>query len=334
MSVINSLLNKIKPSGIMDIINIGSIFKDELDTQYMYKKNLNLSKMINKSLSMPSLSKYDRMKVKNDDYLRHIKNFIRMYNENNKHKMAYIKKSIGFKYILGDEVLKISTFFGEFEDFENAKAQNIFFITLDNRKKPIGFRDTIVFTRIIGQWALSDVILGKDKGEMDIQFYDLFKDDDVRFLLDENIIKDILANKEYISNYYYQRGFPKREFKTFDPEVVQSRKDIKIQIGDKCMIAENNNLSFGRCSNATKFNMENGQIKYKDNCVSYHENGEVDLIDCDAPTECSISGGNCNKFQIRRFGGIEVVGTDKCLNSTKYLSDCYDVEKAYLLNNK
>lgn len=330
MSVINSLLNKIKPSGIMDIINIGSIFKNELDTQYMYEKNLNLSKLINKSLSMPSLVKYKHKKIENDDYLRHIKNFILLYNENNKHKMRYIKKSIGFQYIMGEKVLKISTFFGEFEDFGNAKAQNIFFITLNNRVKP-DFGKSIVFTRIIGQWALSDVILGKDKGEMDIQFYDLFKDDDVRFLLDEKIIKDILDNKDYITNFYYQRGFPKREFKTFDPESFSSTKPVKVQLGDKCLREDGGKISFGICGSATTFVLKDGQIRHGDKCVSFHGNGEIDLIDCDAPHECGESGGNCNKFEMRRFGGMEVVGLDKCLNSTKYTSECYSADRVKLI---
>lgn len=331
MSVINSLLNKIKPSGIMDIINIGSIFKDELDTQHMYEKNLNLSKLINRSLSMPSLTKYKRQNVGNNNYLRHIKNFILLYNENNKNRMKYIKKSIGFQYVLGNQILKISTFFGEFENFKNAKAQNIFFITLNNRVKPYNFKKSIVFTRIIGQWALSDVILGKDKGEMDIQFHDIFKDDDVRFLLDEKIVKDILDNKEYITNFYYQRGFPKRKFKTFDPEVIVPTKASRIKLGDKCLRASGDKLHFGHCNKATSFDMKDGKIKYGDKCVSFHENGELELIDCGAPTECGASGGNCNKFAPRKFGGMEIVGTGKCLNSTKYTSECYNAERVKLL---
>ena len=331
MSVINSLLNKIKPSGIMDIINIGSIFKDELDNQYMYAKNLKLSKLINSSLSMPSLAKYKRQSVGNNEYLRHIKNFVLLYNEQNEHKMAYIKKSIGFQYVLGNQILRISTFFGEFEDFGNAKAQNMFFITLNNRVKPYSFKKSIVFTRIIGQWGLSDVILGKDKGEMDIQFHDIFKDDDVRFLLDEKIVKDILDNKDYITSFYYQRGFPKREFKTFDPESIVPSKAVKIQLGDKCLREDGGKLSFGTCGSATTFVLKDGKIKHGDKCVSFHGNGEVDLIDCEAPYECSESGGNCNKFKPRRFGGMEIVGTGKCLNSTKYSGDCHSAQRVKLL---
>ena len=332
MSVINSLLNKIKPSGIMDIINIGSIFKNELDTQYMYEKNLNLSKLINKMLSMPSLTKYTRQNVKNDDYLRHIKNLILLYNENNKNRMRYIKKSIGFQYVMGNHILKISTFFGEFEDFENAKAQNIFFITMNNRVNPHDFRNSILFTRIIGQWALSDVILGKDKGEMDIQFHDIFKEDDVKFLLDEKIVKDILDNKEYIGNFYYQRGFPKREFKTHDPEIIVPTKASRVQLGDKCLSEDGGKLSFGTCSSkTTTFDFKDGKIKHGDKCVSFHGNGEIELIDCEAPTNCTESGGNCNKFKPRRFGGMEIVGTGRCLNSTKYTSECHSAERVKLL---
>ena len=280
---------------------------------------------------MPSLTKFTHQKVENNEYLRHIKNFVLLYNEQNQHKMAYIKKSIGFQYVLGNQVLRISTFFGEFEDFGNAKAQNIFFITLNSRVKPIDFRETIIFTRIIGQWALSDVILGKDKGEMDIQFHDIFKEDDVKFILDEKIVKNILDNKDYITDFYYQRGFPKREFKTFEPEVVVPTKAVRVQLGDNCLRESGGKLHFGSCHKATTFDMKDGKIKHGNKCVSFHGNGEVELIDCEAPTECRESGGNCNKFKPRKFGGMEIAGTGKCLNSTKYSSECHSAQRVKLL---
>lgn len=334
----SSTLNMIKGHNITNIKNIGAVFKDVLDVDFIKEKDVELKSLVNNILKLPKVEKTFNAKLSNEEYMFLTKNFINYFNENNKNRMAYLKKSFGIKYVINDtHFLYFILFFCEFEDFKrSSKAQNVLFLSLSEKDKSFNFTNSILFSKILGQWGSSDVLMGSENEFVKSRFIDIFKDQPIKYVLDEHIIQDLLKNKDYISNNYYDRGFPKKEFKTQKPEYIKPTNSVRIKLGNKCLNVTDNKLSFVDC-NKTESNFQftdNSKLKYtgdeNNNCVAYHGNGDVTLVPCDTINTCDGSNGvqSCQIFKPRKFGGLEIVGKDrKCLSNKKTSVDCYNADK-------
>lgn len=330
---LSSKLKMIKGSNITNIKNFGAVFKDDLDIDFIKEKEDNLEKLRNK-IVIPKVKKVTNTQLTNQEYLYLTKNFINLYNENNKKRMSYLKKSFGVKYILNDKyILYFVLFFCEFEDFErNSKAQNIFFLSFSEQNKNFDFEESIVFTKVLGQWPSSDILFGNEDEFIKIRFIDIFKDQPIKYVLDEQIIKKVLEDKKYITEYYYDRGFPPKNFKTIKPQYMKTTKPVKIKIDDKCLDIKEGKILFNLCDlTKSKFNILENKLQYENtnNCIAFHKNRDMSLVPCDTINVCDNSNNlqSCQIFSGRKFGGLEIVGKNKCLNKNLEAIDCHKAQK-------
>ena len=340
----SSILNIIKGSNITNSKNFGVIFNDTLDVDYLNEKNTELKKLVNNNRNIPNIKSTKKVFISNSEYLYLVKNFINYFNENNKNRMNYLRKSFGIKYLINDtHFLYFILFFCEFEDFERtSRAQNILFLSLNEKDKDFILEDSVIIARILGEWPTSDVLLGNEDEFGKKRFIDIFKDQPIRYVMDDNIIGNILSKKGYITDNYYERGFPPKKFRTENPRYYKNEKekDVKIMIGDKCLDVKDNKLSFKKC-NQTKslFSFtEDNKLKYindnQNNCVSFHKDGDISLSPCDTIDSCDTSNElqNCNTFKPRKYGGLEIVGKNRmCLDNDKTSTECYKVNKLKLI---
>ena len=337
----SSMLNMIQGHNITNIKNFGSVFKDELEKKYIKEKDTELKRLTNSKLKIPKIDIVSNAKLSNTEYMFLTKNFVNYFNENNKKRMSYLKKSFGIKYsINGTHFLYFILFFSEFEDFKlSSKAQNIFFLSLSEKEKDFDFTKSIIYSKILGQWASSDVLMGSENEFAKQRFIDIFKDDPIRYVLDDHIIQKVLGNKKYITDHYYERGFPPKEFKTQKPIYYKPNKPVQVKIGNKCLNVNNNKLSFGDCNKTkSKFQFTDSyKLKYNDNqnnCIGFHKNGDMSLVPCDTVNVCNGSNDlqNCSIFKPRKHGGLEIVGKDrKCLTTSKTSGNCYETAKVSFL---
>ena len=335
----SSALNMIQGHNITNIKNLGAVFKDVLDVDFIKEKDTSLKKLTNDSLKLPKIKSVTNTKLSNQEYMYLSKNFVNYYNENNKYRMNYLKKSFGMKYYINEtHFLYFILFFCEFEDFKrSSKAQNIFFISL-SKKEDFDFTSSIIFSKVLGQWGSSDILMGSENEFVKTRFIDIFKDDPIRYVLDEHVINQVLKDKGYITNNYYDRGFPEKKFKTQKPQYLKPTGPVKMKIGGKCLLVDKNNkIKFGACSTSeSKFKfLDNNKIQYQDNnenknCVAFHKNGDMTLVPCDTINVCSNTNStqSCQTFKPRKFGGLEIVGKDrKCLSKDLLEVDCYNAGK-------
>jgi len=332
----SSLLNMVKGHNITNTKNFGAVFKDTLDLKFVKDKETRLKSLVNSSIKVPKIKDVKSVKMTNDEYLYLTKNFINFYNENNKERMAYLKKSFSAKYELdGKLILYGVMFFCEFEDFErNSKAQNIIFLSLSEIGKDIDFAKSILYTKVIGQWGSSDVLMGNENEFVKSRFIDVFKDNPVKYIFDQDTIKKILGGKKYITKYYYERGYPKKEFKTIKSQYVDPKKSVGIKLGDKCIDLTNGKINISKChANSTKFLVRENKKLYhesSDSCLAFHKDGEMSLVPCDTINVCDDSNKlqSCQMFQARKYGGLEIVGKkDKCLSKDMKAVECYKSDK-------
>jgi hypothetical protein len=338
----SSMLNMIQGHNITNIKNFGAVFKDVLDVDFLKEKDVALKKLTNSGLILPKVDTTINAKLSNQEYMFLTKNFINLYNENNKKRMKYLKKSFGIKYVINDtHFLYIILFFSEFEDFNrSSKSQNILFVSISEKEKDFTFEDSLLYSKIIGQWGSSDVLMGSENEFVKSRFINIFKDSPIKYVLDKHIIQDVLDNKGYITNNYYERGMPERQFETQKPEYIKTTNPIKIKLGDKCLNVSNNKLSFVGCNDTeSKFKFtEKSKLEYttdnNNNCVAYHQNGDMTLVPCDTINVCSNSSNiqSCQIFKSRKFGGLEIVGKErKCLMNNKTSQDCHKSDKVSYL---
>ena len=99
----SSALNMIQGHNITNIKNYGAVFKDVLDVDFIKEKDINLTKLTNTSLKLPKIDKVINAKLSNQEYIYLAKNYINYYNENNKYRMNYLRKSFGLKYFINNE---------------------------------------------------------------------------------------------------------------------------------------------------------------------------------------------------------------------------------------
>ena len=334
----SSMINMIQGHNITNIRNLGAVFKDVLDVDFIKEKDADLKKLVNSGLKLPKVEKTFNAKLSNSEYMFLTKNFVNYFNENNKNRMAYLKKSFGIKYAINDtHFLYFILFFCEFEDFKrSSKAQNILFLSLSEKETSFNFKDSILYAKILGQWGSSDVLMGSENEFVKSRFIDIFKDDPIRYVLDPHIIQDVLNKKGYITDNYYDRGFPPKKFKTQEPEYIKVETASRIKLDNKCLNVKDNKLSFVDCNKTeSKFIFtDKSKLKYtndnNNNCVAYHGNGDITLVPCDTINTCNSSNGvqSCQVFKPRKFGGLEIIGKErKCLTKFKTAEDCYKASK-------
>jgi hypothetical protein len=328
---ITSLLSSIKPSNIIDSLNIGTMFKENIDTKFIDKTNKNLVGIINKNLILPEINKITKLDYDNNEYLYMVKNFILFYNERHKERIAFFRKSYKYKYKVNDKYyLFLTFFFCEIENYESTKTPTILFMNFKKITATKYDPETIIYSRVIGMSMKSDVFMGSEREIVKKRFIDIFKEE-IKYVLPDEINDYILNNKKYVTNYYYDRDFPKREFKTIIPEINKTNKLKKLKLGDKCLDINGSNISFKECKNVkTKVKNTNDKIKTIDNfCLSYHAKNNYSLVPCDSITNCDNNGilNNCNQLKVRKYGGIEIVGMNKCINNNGELSECYKADR-------
>lgn len=332
----SSLLNMVKGHNITNINNFGAVFRDTLDIDFVKEKEDSLMKLRNANIKIPKINKVDNVKISNDEYLYLTKNFINYYNENNKHRMAYLKKSFSVKYLLDNtKILYGIMFFCEFEDFKrNSKAQNILFLSMSDKGKDFEFTDTILYTKVIGQWPSSDILMGNENEFVKSRFIDIFKDEAIKYVFDEDTIKKILGGKKYITKYYYERGYPPKKFKTISSQYVNPGKAVTMKLGNKCINVKNGKVVVNKCrKNTTKFSIKNDKKMYHketDSCLAFHQDGDMSLVPCDTINVCDDTNKlqSCQLFQPRKYGGLEIVGKkDKCLTKDMKATKCYQSDK-------
>ncbi len=337
-------LNIIRGSNITNINDFGAVFNMELERNYVTEKNKELKKLVNEKNKMPKVSSSVSVPITNEEYLYLTKNFINYFNENNDDKMAYLKKSFGLKYFADKKyVLYFILFYCEFADFvRSSKAQNILFLSLSEKDKPFNFTESIIFAKILGQWPASDVLMGSENEFAKIRFINIIQDRPIRYIMDEHIIKDILANKEYITDYFYDRGFPPKTFVAIPPQYIKIDKPSKVQIGDKCLSVDEGKVSFVNCEETeAKFQSTNDyKLKYTNNndntCVDFHGNNDITLAPCDTLQRCNGDAysnlQSCQILKYRKYGGLEITDyeKEKCLNSTGKYADCSRADKVTL----
>ena len=332
----SSLLNLVKGHNITNSKNFGAVFKDTLDIDFIKDKETQLEKLRNKSIKVPKINKVVNTKMSNDEYLFLTKNFVNYYNENNKERMAYLKKSFSVKYLLdGETILYGIMFFCEFEDFQrNSKAQNILFLSLSEKGKTFDFPKSILYTKVIGQWGSSDILMGNENEFVKSRFIDIFKDEPIKYVFDRETIKKILGGKKYITKYYYERGLPEKKFKTIKPQYIDPKKAVSMKLGDKCINVNNGKVQIGKCGdNATKFFIQKDKKMYhkkSDSCLGFHQDGDMSLVPCDTINVCDDSNKlqSCQLFQPRKYGGLEIVGKkNKCLSKDMKAVECYKADK-------
>lgn len=334
----NTLFNP-RQHNVQEVENTGAFFMDEEYTDFLSRKNKILSKIAFTNLNSESIESVEDKTFGNKEYLYMVKNFVNYYNENNKYKMNFLKKSIKRKYLVnGNKYLYIMLFFVEYEDgiMITPRAQNIALFYIVPKKELYFNVKNIMNTHIFSEWSTSDVVFGNEEEFLKKRFIDIFSDAaEVKYLFDQNVIDDIVNNKEYVSKFTYQRGIPERVFKGTDPSYVTITEPSQLKIGGKCLNKTDNTISFGACgSKSDKFITGNHQIKHVDSgmCVSYHKDGEISLVPCESITSCGTDGlDNCNKLRIRKYGGLEITGKDDlCLDNDLNSKKCFTVNKIEL----
>jgi len=335
---ISSQLQTVQPADVLDTKNFGAMFIDRLDVDFFNEKEKDLQKLVSgKEIPNVINNNLQNVPMTKEEYLYLVKNFVNYFNENNKNRMNFLRNTFSLKYLInGTDILYIIAFFCEFEDFKRtSKAQNILFFSLSTYgTDTFDFKDSIVYTKIIGQWGTSDVLFGNSLNLSLYGFYSEIKDKPVSLIMDEEIIKDILKNKDYILSYHYERGYPLKEFKTNEPDYYIPDGPSKIKVGNKCLnVVKNNRVIFDSCENVKsvfKFN-KSYNIEYNNSgqCISYHKDNDMTLVPCNTKNSCGLNGNsisqNCNVMKPRLYGGLEVSGLDrKCLTSEGNITDCYD----------
>ena len=332
----SSMLNMVKGHNITNVKNFGAVFKDTLDLKFVKDKETRLKKLVNSSINVPKIKDVKSVKMTNDEYLYLTKNFINYYNENNKERMSYLKKSFSVKYELDSKMILYGVmFFCEFEDFSrNSKAQNIIFLSMSEMGKDFAFPETVLYTKVIGQWPSSDILMGNENEFVKTRFIDIFKDETMKYVFDKETIQKIHGGKKYITKYYYERGYPKKKFKTISSQYMDPKKPVGIKLGDSCINVNNGKVGISKCNgNTAKFLIRGDKKMYHketDSCLAFHNDGDMSLVPCDTIDVCDDSNKlqSCQMFQARKYGGLEIIGKKhKCLSKDMKAVECYKADK-------
>ena len=72
----SSALNMIQGHNITNIKNLGAVFKDTLDVDFVKEKDASLKKLTNSSLKLPKIETVTNTELSNQEYMYLSKNFV------------------------------------------------------------------------------------------------------------------------------------------------------------------------------------------------------------------------------------------------------------------
>lgn len=220
------------------------------------------------------------------------------------------------------------SFYSEFEE-NHIRPFNIFIIFIFEKEgeehKYLDIKSNIAFIKILGSKPASDISFGTDYELLKGKMINIFKEKPLKLILNQSRINNYLNKRENITKDKYERGFPLKKFETIEPLLLQPKKDIKIQIGDKCITDKNNKIIMINCEEAKKYKYNGLNIKNKNNqCLSYHNEKDLSFIPCNIDSKCKVNSeiNNCKDFKFRKYGSLEIDKLDLCLNEDLTIGDC------------
>jgi hypothetical protein len=297
--------------------------------------------------------KTDVMHPKDYEYI--VNNFIALYNQNNTIKMKLTRQGKNSKKIVNGKVVNYKANF--FVEFPERKSYHAYEISVEierdaTQNKSFKFDNNIVNCKFEGAIGLSDIQFGvpndiNNNNKNNIRFYkDTNKYGEYLFMYSEPEIKSILAKKQgqlkqideidktgvrqvpvstnrNIYSNRFQRHKPPKEMKFVSKKLYTnpSKMQGKLQIGNKCMSVD----TFGKivprdCTETdVEFIYKNNNLKYKNKCLSFHSDGNIEFLNCDNLSSCKPNTdlNNCLNFKFIKYGGLEIDGNNSCLNPNK-----------------
>ena len=288
------------------------------------------------------------------DYEYIVNNFIALYNQNNKPYMKLVREGNSKKNIYNSLIVDYKVNF--FVNFPNRKSYHAYEISVNiqrdvRKSKSFKFENSIISAEFKGVMGLSDVQYGVPNditNRNNIRFYkDTNKYGEYLFMYNDKDIKNILNKKSGqvdvieetdktgvkkipvgTRRNIYQDRFQRNQ-KLKDPKYVPeniytqpSKTKGKLMIGNKCMDVNgagkvvSKNCDFVK----TEFEYVNDRLRYVDKdgnkCLSYHADGNLELLTCDNIHTCKPNEmlNNCMDYKFIKYGGLEIKDNNSCLN--------------------
>lgn len=293
-----------------------------------------------------------KISVKNDvmhprDYEYIVNNFVILFNQSEKPVMRLIRQGSNKKSIIDKIIVDyVVNFFVEFPNRESYYGYEIMVHVQRNAtsKQKFQFDNSIVDVKLKGGSGLSDVSYGVPndiKNKDNIRFYkDTNQYGEYLFMFNDAETKQILSEKgakfdesvkgvPVVTGRDILQNRPQRNIKRSGPKYVSEKTYIqpseskgKLRIGNKCMSID----SFGKivprdCNedSLTQFEYKDNKIKHKKKCLSFHANGNLELLACDNLNSCKPNEdlNNCMNFKFIKYGGLEIENNNSCLNPKK-----------------
>ena len=286
------------------------------------------------------------------DYQYIVNNFIALYNRNQTPKMKLLRKGKNEKNYIDRKFVEYkANFFIEFPDRKSYHAYEIHVHLIRNAAdKDFKFEKNIVNVKFEGVVGLSDIKYGVANdinNNNNLRFYkDTDKYGNYRFTYEDPEIASILKNrsgrvdaitesdktgvknvpvgtKRNIYQNRFQRGEPPKQPKFVPTKIytMPGKKKGKLQLGNKCVdILKNGKIVPMACNEVkTEFLYDKNRLKIKDKCLSYHSDGNIELLKCDNPNNCkpNTTLNNCMNFKFIKYGGLEIDGNNSCLNPSR-----------------
>ena len=273
-------------------------------------------------------------------------NFVGLYNLRESPKMKLIREGMMEKTIINKNIVDYKiTFFVEFPERKSYYGYEIAINVQRNAMdKSFTLEPNMTNVELKGALGLSDLTFGVVNRNLDnqknIRFYkDTNKFGEYLFMPSDSETKNTLKAKGAILEENQQRA--NASIKNSGPKVIQGRfqrgeppqkpkfvpqriytqpsKNIgKLRIGGQCIgesLANKSRLLPKNCDNSLTFEYKNDQLKTKDGCLSFHRDGKIELVPCDSLDTCKPNEeGNCKKFKFIKYGGLEIMGKNNCLN--------------------
>jgi len=309
--------------------------KDIYEKKFIQIIKKSLKKLENKKLNLKKIERKNikNLILKNNEIEYIINDFIQLYNQNNKNRMNFQRKSLGVKLNLNDkDNIFFISFFSEFENYIHIKYFNIFFICITN---DYNIKDKILFVDILGSLAQSDVLNANSFKDIKGDFINIFKDKPLEFILKQNEINKLLELRLNPTLDKYQRGIlPNYVYKTNKIiNIDTGSKKIKIKMNGKCLNQKNGNIILDNCEESKKYIYDGKHIIDDGYCLTYHNKKNLSFTPCKTEEICSMSNkiNNCKTINLRKYGSLEFKEINKCLNSKLELDDCYKTDKISIL---
>lgn len=335
-----------------DHIDFSGIFIKEYPKEEKWYKKLQqkLNKYKRKSEIKSRTIKTDVMHPRDYQYI--VNNFIALYNQSEDDKMRLVRGGKMIKKIINGKIVDYQAHF--FVDFPKRKSYHSYEISIHlqrdaTRNNSYNFESSIINAKLNGAIGTSDISYGVPNdinNNTNVRFYkDTNKYGNYRFMFNDKQTQAILkkqsgkiskinetdktgvktvpvGTKRNIFSNRYQRGEPPKQ-PQYVPEKIYtkpSKMEGKLQIGDKCFGTHPSfdKLSHVDCDskNAIKFKYEDGKLKHKDKCLSFHHDGNMEFLKCNNPSSCKPNSelNNCMKYKFVKYGGVEIDGNSSCLS--------------------